>query len=275
MANCLVTGDCGYIGSHLVKRLKEEGHNVYGWDIKNGKDIRRLVDYSFWDQPFDFIFHLAAKPRVQESVLNPSSTLSNNVQGTSAVLEFAHKTGVKKVIFSSSSAIYGNGEGPINPYGLHKLMSEMECKFYSEHFNLSTVCLRYFNVYSEDQAVDGPYCTVIANWMDKIRKGEDPIIYGDGSIKRDFIYIDDIVEANLIAMNYDQTKSLTTDIGTGQSHSLNEIKEYILSVGNVQFKHEPKKECDPLETRATLAPYSIFPWKPKVSFSKGLKKCFK
>ena len=151
----LVTGHKGFIGSRVFAALPE-GQRV-GIDLKEGEDLLEQLP----NIQVDTVFHLAAHPSVGYSVENPSYTLKHNVLGTSRVLEWAKNHGAKRVVFSSSAAIYGNGDGPNSPYGLHKLMSELECKLYSDLYDLDTVCLRYFNVYSEDQKYGGSYSTVI------------------------------------------------------------------------------------------------------------------
>ena len=154
----LVTGHRGYIGSCLYKRLTEMNHDVVGVDLKDGNDILHCLP----NENFDYVFHLAALPRVGFSVENPSYTLKQNVFATSTLLEWAKTNKVKRVIFSSSSAVTGNGEGPTSPYGLHKLMCELECQLYSRLYHLDTVCLRYFNVYSENQEYGGSYSTALS-----------------------------------------------------------------------------------------------------------------
>ena len=208
MARCLVTGYKGYIGSHLCKKLEELGHEVMGIDLVDGHDI--LSDFkekfhpSYINFKPEYIFHMACFPRVPYSVKNPTSTMKNNVLSTSYVLDFARKVGAKRVIYSSSSSVVGNGDGPTSPYALQKLVSEMECKLYSDLYGLDTVSLRYFNVYSEDQTVDGPYCTAIANWMHSIRQNIVPFITGDGTQSRDMLHVSDAVEANIFAMNREE-----------------------------------------------------------------------
>ena len=125
----------------------------------------------------EYVFHLAALPRVEFSVLRPSWSLRQNVLATSVLLEWASNNNVKRFIFSSSSACVGSGNGPTSPYGLQKLMSEMECKLYSELYGLDTVCLRYFNAYSEDQPYGGAYTTAIASWKEKIRQSKPCLLY--------------------------------------------------------------------------------------------------
>ena len=271
----LVTGHRGYIGGHLYNRLNHLGHTVMGIDLKEGKDV--LQDLKEFEQfnP-EYIFHLAAFPRVQYSVENPSLTLRNNVLGTSRVLEFAAKVGSKRVIFSSSSAIYGDGAGPTNPYGLHKLMSEQECELYSELYGVDTVCLRYFNVYSSDQTTDGPYSTVIAAWMERLRDKKSLRVDGDGEQRRDFIHVDDIVDINIFCLDYEKMfNGQNYDVGTGENYSLNEIKSFLKkNYNDIEFTSGPARLGDAKETLADIEPLKKIGWQSKVSFSKGLGECF-
>ena len=168
MINILVTGYKGYIGNHLYKNLKGLGYKVDGIDLKDGEDII----YCLPNKNYDYVFHLAALPSVSYSVKNPSYTMRSNVLSTSVLLEWALSHNVKCVVFSSSAAVLGDGLGPKSPYGLHKKVSEMECKLYSDLYGLSTVCLRYFNVYSEDQKYGGAYSSVISAWMEMVRRGK-------------------------------------------------------------------------------------------------------
>ena len=163
----LVTGHKGFIGSKIFNSLS--GSKI-GIDLKDGKDI---LDCLPDDIEVDTVFHLAALPSSRFAVfpvVSPSYALKHNVLGTSRLLEWSKLHGVKRFIFSSSAAVYGNGEDPNSPYGLHKLMSEMECKLYSQLYGLDTVCLRYFNVYSEDQPFNGTHSTVISAWMEMIKQ---------------------------------------------------------------------------------------------------------
>ena len=173
MAKCLVTGHKGYIGSRLYDALKKEGHEVMGIDLKDNNDILKKLkpnsDGTFhrhWAnfKP-EFIFHLAAIPRVAYSVENPIEVIENNVLSSLYILEFARYVGAKRVIYSSSSSVVGDGLGPENPYGASKYMPESMCGVWSRLYGVDTVSLRYFNVYSPEQTADGPYATAIANWM--------------------------------------------------------------------------------------------------------------
>ena len=265
----LVTGHNGFIGSHLFERLPE-GQRV-GIDLKDGEDLLDQLP----DIQVDTVFHLAAHPRVGYSVENPSYTLKHNVLGTSRVLEWAKNHGAKRVVFSSSAAVYGNGSGPNSPYGLHKLMSEMECNLYSELYGLDTVCLRYFNVYSEDQEYGGSYSTVISAWMELIKQGKPLRIDGDGEQTRDYIHVDDIVSANLFCANYKgKFAGSCFDIGTGKAISLNSIKEFVEERYKVKWQQAPEREGDVKHALANIGPLQDLGWEAKIKIAEGLNKCF-
>jgi UDP-glucose 4-epimerase len=269
----LVTGHKGYIGNKLFNKLKQIGYEVIGIDLKDGHDIADCLPKN---KNFDYVFHLAALPSVEYSVLNPSYTLKHNVLATSKLLEWSKDNKVKRFIFSSSSAIYGDGNGPKSPYGLHKLMSEQECKLYSELYGLDTVCLRYYNLYSEDQKYGGAYSTAISAWMEMIRTNKPLRIDGDGEQTRDFIHVDDVVQANLFCMNHKENFNVKFyDIGSGKSISLNYIKDYIVQFNEVKWDHRPERIGDVKHTKANIQEMLNFGWIPKVSIEEGLKRCFK
>jgi UDP-glucose 4-epimerase len=270
----LVTGHKGYIGSHLFSELIRLEHDVRGIDLKDGEDILHCLP----DENFDFVFHLAACPRVGYSVEKPAYTLKQNVLVTSTLLEWAKDHNVKRVIFSSSSAVMGNGDGvPTSPYGLHKLMNEMECRLFSSLYGLDTVCLRYFNAYSEDQGFGGAYSTAICAWMEMIRQGKPLRMDGDGEQTRDLVHVDDIVLANIFAMQSHKSFSgKTYSVGCGKSVSMNFIKNFINKYHSVEWNNAPARIGD---VRHTLADVSEIKkdlgWVPKVSISEGLERCFK
>lgn len=269
----LVTGHKGYIGSHLYDDLKRMGHDVTGIDLKDGEDILFCLP----NESYDFVFHMAACPRVGFSVEKPSYTLKQNVLITSKVLEWSKDHGVKRVIFSSSSAILGDGDGvPKSPYGLHKLMSELECKLYSELYNLDTVCLRYFNAYSEDQPFGGTYSTAICAWMEMIRCGKKLRIDGDGDQTRDLVHVKDICNANIYCMqSKKQFAGKVYNIGSGTSVSMNYIKDYIDSKHDVQWNHAPARKGDARHTLADITEIrQDLGWEPLISIDEGLAKCF-
>ncbi len=291
MSRCLVTGHKGYIGSKLYSKLREMGHEVAGIDIKervsknildclsnepNSDIYNHYLRETFVGFKPEYIFHLACIPRVAYSVEEPVKTMRNNVLATTHVLDFAKRVGAKRVIYSGSSSVVGNGNGPTNPYGLQKLVSEMECKLYSELYNIDTITLRYFNVYSPCQTVDGPYATAIANWMHSIREGNNPFITGDGSQRRDMANLEDVVSANIFAMEHDDLfRGQNFDVGTGENISLNEIKEIVLKYHpHVKFDYVDSRKGDVFLTRANTKPLEDLGWKHKVSISDGVEKCF-
>jgi UDP-glucose 4-epimerase len=273
----LITGHRGYIGSKLYKKCLELGWEVIGVDLKDSnRDINYISRYrDCVDFKPDIIFHMAAMPAVQYSVEHPAETLYHNVLGTSNVLQFAKNNGIKRVVFSSSSAIYGNKGFPVSPYGLHKLQSEMECRLYSELYGLDTVCLRYFNVYSPDQIPTNSYPTVIAAWMQRMREGRELIVYGDGSHTRDYIHVDDIVACNLFAAKFEGLfNGSGYDVGTGLNYSLNYIKDFIKERHNTNFNHLQARKSDALSTLADVLPLKKIGWSAKINFIEGLSQCF-
>tara|TARA_R110000824_G_scaffold8338_2_gene37689 strand:+ start:4555 stop:5445 length:891 start_codon:yes stop_codon:yes gene_type:complete len=288
MARCLVTGHRGYIGSRLYKRLQELGHEVQGIDLVEEHDINKdLREYNepmkgqFHPHYFNFkpeyIFHLACIPRVAYSVEEPVATMENNVLCTSNVLNFARKVGAKRVVYSGSSSVNGNGNGPTSPYGLQKLVSELECKLYSELYGVDTVSLRYFNVYSEDQQATGPYATAISNFMQYIRDNKNPFISGDGSQRRDMLYVHDAVAANVFAMNYEGSfDGQNYDVGTGTNISLNEVKEIVHEhFPEVVFDYVEERKGDVHITCAETSPLMELGWRTEVSVQKGINNCYK
>jgi nucleoside-diphosphate-sugar epimerase len=288
MARCLVTGHKGYIGEHLYKKLKELGHEVQGIDLfENHNILHDLREYNapmqgqfhphYYDFKPEYIFHLACIPRVSYSVEHPVSTMENNVLATTYILNFARKIGVKRVIYSGSSSVKGNGDGPTSPYGLQKLISEMECKLYSDLYGLDTVSLRYFNVYSEDQEADGPYATAIANWTKYIREGKIPFITGDGKQRRDMTYIDDVVSANIFAMEHKENfNGRHYDVGTGRNVSLNQIKEIVSKYfPDLNFEYVAPRPGDVNITCANILDLEKLGWMPKTKIYDGINKCFR
>jgi len=285
MSKCLVTGHKGYIGSHLFAALQELGHEVMGIDLKE-KHPKDILEYlkedkgrfhpTYWHFRPEYIFHLACIPRVAYSVEEPVKTMTNNVLATTTVLNFARKVGAKRVVYAGSSSVNGNGDGPTSPYGLQKLISEMECKLYSELYDLDTVTLRYFNVYSPDQKASGPYATAVANFMQYIREGKIPFITGDGAQRRDMANVKDVISANIFAMKYEKKfNGEYYDIGTGDNISLNEIKDIVLKYfPNLKFDYIQERLGDVLETKADIKKIKEIGWKPSITIKKGINECY-
>tara|TARA_R110000824_G_scaffold25978_4_gene89919 strand:- start:3380 stop:4255 length:876 start_codon:yes stop_codon:yes gene_type:complete len=289
MSRCLVTGHKGYIGSKLFKELQRQGHDVIGVDLneeypKNILGLNGLKEdnqgnfhpYFFNFKP-EYIFHLACFPRVPYSIKEPVATMYNNVMCASVVLNFAKKVGSKRVIYSSSSSVVGNGDGPESPYALQKLVSEMECKIYANLYGVDTVGLRYFNVYSKDQKADGAYATAVANWMKHIREDKAPFITGDGTQRRDMLHVSDAVSANIFAMNYKADfGGQHFDVGTGANISLNEIKDIANQYHpEVEFDYVSSREGDVMCTLADCEPLLELGWQTEMSIKDGIHQCFK
>jgi UDP-glucose 4-epimerase len=281
MSKCLITGYKGYIGSQLYKKLKELGHDVVGIDLQEGHDINKDLHHgldknSFHPEYFNFkpeyIFHLAYIPRVGYSVENPVETTKNNILCTTNVLNFAKAVGAKRVIFSSSSSVVGDGDGPVSPYALQKLYDEMQCRLWSKIYGLDTVSLRYFNVYSEDQEAKTAYATAIANWMHHIKRDKKPFLNGDGENRRDMLHVNDAVSANVFAMNYGGLfAGKSFDVGTGNNISLNEVIKIIHKYfPEVEFEKRPPRKGDVLLTRAKTSDL-----KKLVDINSGINSCFK
>tara|TARA_R110002020_G_scaffold421418_4_gene630522 strand:- start:11956 stop:12837 length:882 start_codon:yes stop_codon:yes gene_type:complete len=287
MARCLVTGHKGYIGSRLYSKLQELGHEVLGVDLKEETphDVRTVLredsDGAFHPYYYDFqpeyIFHLACFPRVGYSIDHPVKTAENNILAGCIVLNFARKVGsVKRLIYSSSSSVKGDDGVPISPYALQKYTTELECRIYSQIYDLDTVSLRYFNVYSPDQPADGPYATAISNWMKAIRHQASPFITGDGEQRRDMIHVDDAVDANIFCMNYNQQfEGDVLEIGTGKNISLNEVRDIVCEYfPGLQFDSLPPRLGDVRETLANLEPAALYGWNPAISLRAGIHECF-
>lgn len=271
----LVTGYKGYIGSHLWEKLKTNPqYQLVGIDLKDGEDILHCLP----EGNFDIVFHFAAIPRVEYSVEHPSYTILQNVTVSSKLLEWSKSHGVKRFIFSSSSAIHGNGDGnPTSPYGLQKRMTEMECKLYSDLYGLDTVCLRYYNAYSEDQEYGGSYSTAICAWMHKLANNEPLRLDGDGTQSRDLIHVDDIVDANIFCMNYgSRFNGECFEVGYGESIIFNDIKAIIdNNYPKAQWIYAPTRAGDVKHTLADISKLKKLGWSPKVSIIEGLERCFK
>lgn len=272
MAKCLVTGHKGYVGSRLSNSLKKRGHTTYGLDLKDGQDLLRCLP----NEEFDYVFHLAALPRVGYSVENPSYTFRQNAYATSVLLEWCKNHGVKRVIFSSSSAVVGDRNEPNSPYGLHKLISEQECKLYSKLYGLDTVSLRYFNIFSEDQEYGGTYSTVVCAWMEMIRNGQTLRFDGDGSQSRDFVHVQDVIDANLFCMERKNNfNGEFYDVGTGITISLNEIKKIVEKYNQVKFDYAPNRVGDVKTTKADINKLKNIGWCAKIDSYQAIHKFFK
>ncbi len=291
--NILITGGAGFIGSHLVDALIKEGNKVVIIDnLSTGRkenlnpkakfykcDIRDLKKIKPLFKEIDYVFHVAAQPRIQPSIKDPISSNENNLVGTLNVLLAARDAGVKKVIYSASSSVYGNQKElplketmkvhPKNPYALQKYVSELYCRLFYELYGLPSVCLRYFNVYGPRQVTAGAYATVVGIFLKQKASGKPLTIVGDGKQRRDFTFVSDIVRANILAMKKSPGKGEIINIGSGKNYSVNEVARLI---EGKTLKIPPR----PGESRITLADISLanklMGWKPRVNLADWIKK---
>ena len=278
----LVTGGHGFIGRHLVAYLVSEGHEVVVVDLEG--DFPPKFEYEFVYANIaggnfnhkimeamdgvDTVFHLAAKARVQPSIEHPVKFNQTNVEGTLSLLEMCRHQNVRRFVFSSSSSIYGDTETfptpetapkkPLSPYGLQKLIGEQYCELYSAIHGLETVSLRYFNVYGEGAPTEGSYCLVMGKFIQQTREGKDLTIYGDGEQRRDFTYVQDVVQANVLASTTEGISGEAFNIGNGDNRSVNQIAEVF---------RKPIEYLEPrIEPKVTLADNSkarkLLGWEP-------------
>lgn len=274
--NILVTGGCGFIGSHTVDRLISENHSVTVIDDlsapENAKfyynnnakyfhfDILDLNDASVDLGSIDVIYHLAARSRIQPTFKNPSAAFDVNVSGTQRVLEWARMNDVKKIIYSGTSSLYGySNPTPYTPdmsiecntpYAMSKWLGERLCEFYSRTYNIDAVVLRYFNVYGPREPINGHYAPVVGLFKRQKKLGKKITIIGSGEQRRDFTYIDDVVQANIFAMNAEK-KFTILNVGTGKNYSINELA-YMICSDKSQFEYISGRRSELKETLADI-----------------------
>lgn len=293
MANYLVTGGAGFIGSHIVEALLKRGDRVRVLDnFSTGKRENipasaEIFEASITDlkkiQPafsgIHGVFHTAALPRVQLSIEQPLETNEVNINGTLNVILAAKNAGVKRIVYSASSSAYGDQPvlplvetmkpSPKSPYGLQKYVGEHYMNLAAMFYGLETVSLRYFNVYGDNMAFAGAYCTVIAIFLKQKAAGEALTITGDGTQTRDFTFVDDVVAANLAAMESAKVgKGEVINIGANNNHSVNEIAKII---GGATKNIPPRVE--PHDTLADISlAKKLLGWEPKMKFEDGMKR---
>jgi len=229
-----------------------------------------------------YVFHQAAVASVPRSIENPQLTHQANLTGTLNVLLAARDSGVKKVVYASSSSVYGDtptlpksedmAPNPLSPYAVTKLAGEYYCRVVQEVYGLATVCLRYFNVYGPRQDPDSQYAAVIPRFISRVAAGKPPVIFGDGEQTRDFTFIADAVEANILAAESDAAGIF--NVGRGESTTINELAEFIIRLmGNsVRPVHEGPRPGDPRHSLADVSKARAFGYKPKYDLEKGLVK---
>lgn len=301
MSKVIVTGGAGFIGSHLVDALVDLGHQVIVIDnfstgkienLKKSKNkikiLRRslsLEGHLFKKIPdlltgTSFIYHLAALPRIERSIVDPIGTHNANVNGTLTALELAKKLKVKRFIYTSSSSVYGNQEilplkesldpNPQNPYAVQKLLGEYYCKLYANLYNLPLVVLRLFNVYGPRMLSKGSYKLVFTKWLGQITKKEPLSIFGSGKQTRDFTYISDVVDGLTKGMNVDNKIAYEViNLGYGRQIEVN----YLAELFNHPTEYLPGREYEEKFKQADISKAKkILGWAPKVSIEEGVQK---
>jgi nucleoside-diphosphate-sugar epimerase len=304
MARYLITGIAGFIGSTLAHTLVEQGHEVRGIDnlstgnLDNLADIKSSVSFQEADlqdlpamqkacEGIDYVLHQAALASVPRSVKDPLGSHNSNINGTLNVLLAARDTGVKRIVYAASSSAYGDQPTqpkheemlpqPLSPYAVQKLTCEYYIQSFCNVYGMEGVCLRYFNIFGPRQAADSPYSGVIAQFIYKMMAGETPTINGDGSTSRDFTFVQNAVQANLLACT--APKEVATgrvfNVGTGHSHTLNEL--YATLAGILGFTEKPKygptREGDVQHSLASIQRATTeLGYTPQASFHTGLEK---
>ena len=296
MKKAIVTGGAGFIGSNLVNELIKQGIEVTVIDDLSTGFEKNINPKAHWHnldlskkynltllisamKDIDVVFHLAALARVQPSIEDPQTFNEVNVNGTLNVLFAAHKAGVKRVVYSASSSCYGNNKtfptpeteltNPLSPYGLQKYIGEQYCKMFSEVYGLDTASLRYFNVYGERMNFEGAYKLVIAVFAEQMMQGKSLTITNDGKQKRDFTYVGDVVEANILAaLHKGKLNGESFNIGNGDNYSVNEVAN--------MFGGEKTYGVEVLEPFQTLADNSkakdILGWDPQGDLPTWIKQ---
>ncbi len=300
----LVTGGAGFIGSNLAEALLRSGERVRVFDnfssgtLENLAAVRHQVevveadlrDYDAVRRAMDgvaYVSHLAALRSVERSVDDPLSSDEVNVHGTLNVLMAARETGVRRVVYASSSSVYGDTEvlpkaedltpSPVSPYAVSKLAAEQYCRVFTKLYGLETVSLRYFNVFGPKQSPESRYAAVVPLFMRAALRGEPLEIHGDGEQSRDFTYIDNVVDANLLACKTPGVAGEVFNVACGERHSLLEIAAIIEGlVGRKLVRnHVAARKGDVRHTLASIERISEkMSYRPAVGFEEGLRRTF-
>ncbi len=302
MAAYVVTGGAGFIGSNIVARLVSDGEEVRVVDDfstgrpENLPDVLedvRLLEGSVCDEELlavafkdaDYILHQAAVPSVQRSVEDPLTTNRVNVEGTLKVLTTARNAGVKRVVYASSSSVYGDAPElpkheamkpePLSPYAVSKLAGEHYCRVFNDLFDIEVVSLRYFNVFGPRQDPNSQYAAVIPIFVGRLLAGEKPQVFGDGEQSRDFTYVDNVVQANLLAARAEGAGGTVCNVGCGERYTLNELLDRLRGLlgSNIGADYLAERPGDVRHSLADIEEARRnLNYEPSVGFEEGLRR---
>ena len=302
MSLYLVTGGAGFIGSHIVEELVNLGKKVRVLDnFSTGKkenlakvidkielvegDIRKETDLKAALKDVDFVLHQAALRSVPRSIDDPISTNDVNITGTLLLLKLAKEFKVKRVVYASSSSVYGDSPelpkvetqlpSPISPYAVSKLTGEYYCRVYSKTFGLETVSLRYFNVFGPRQDPKSQYAAVIPKFIDSAIRGEELEVHGDGKQSRDFSYVENVVKANILSCEAKNISGEVFNIACGENHTVLDIANTIGKIlkKEVKIRHISPRAGDVRHTLADISKAKKFlGYKVYVDFKEGMKR---
>ncbi len=300
----LVTGGAGFIGSNTVEELVRRGHSVVVLDdLSGGKEenlaevrnkitfikgtiadleiVRRAV------QEADYVLHLAARTSVPRSVKDPLETNRVNVDGSLNVLVAARDAKVKRIVFSASSSAYGETPtlpkvetmqpAPISPYGVSKLVGELYAQVFGRCYGLENVSLRYFNVFGPRQDPSSPYSGVLSKFITAFLEDAQPVVYGDGEQSRDFTFIENVVQANLLACEAPNASGKVFNVGTGARFTLNQTLRLLEQIAGkrLEAKYDPPRDGDIRDSQADITQSrEILGYDPQVGFEEGLRRTY-
>ncbi len=303
MDKAVVTGGAGFIGSHVAEELTERGYRVVIFDdlstgsmanievLLENQDVEfhrgSITDLPSLNNVFRgarFVFHLAALPSVPRSIQEPLASHEINGTGTLKVLMAARDAGVSKVVYSSSSSVYGDtptlpkredmSPSPQSPYAVSKVAGEYYCGVFEQVYSLPTASLRYFNVYGPRQDPSSQYAAVIPSFIQRTGSGEAPVIYGDGTQTRDFTFVKDVAVANILAA--EGTASGIYNIGRGESVTINELAQLVISLSgrDLSPKYEDPRPGDILYSLADISRAREFGYNPEFNLEDGLRSIY-
>jgi UDP-glucose 4-epimerase len=294
----LITGAAGFLGSALANRLVQEGHSVRGLDdLSTGDPSALSPEVHFvrgdvndrpklWTllQEIDCVYHLAAKVLVPESVLYPREYNEVNVGGTVTLMEAMRDVGVRRVVFISSGAIYGNQESqpvsedatpnPRSPYAVSKLAAEYYVKTIGRLWGIETVCLRVFNAYGPGQHLPPVHAPVLLNFLRQALQNGTLVIHGDGTQTRDYVYVDDVVQAMIAASTAPGVDQMTINVGSGVETSVRDLVKVVISVtgSEPEVVYNPRSDGGPARMCADLRrAASLLNYRPSISLESGLR----